>query len=64
MPSDLEKLMGLLTMADEHARLRDENVQLRASCALWQRYYEQALLRLPQHHERPTTRRQPARLTT
>ena len=56
MPSDLEKLTRLLTLQDEVARLRDDNVQLRVACALWQKYYERALERA-NYVSPPTTRR-------
>ena len=56
MPSDLEQLTRLLSLQDEVQQLRDTNIHLRVSCAMWQRLYERALERA-NYMERPTTRR-------
>ena len=56
MPSDLEHLTRLLSLQDEVQQLRDNNIQLRVACAMWQRLYTRALDRA-NYIERPTTRR-------
>lgn len=43
--SDLDQLTRLRTLQDEVQRLRDQNVQLRLSSAIWIRLYEAAYVR-------------------
>lgn len=67
MPSDLEKLTGLLSMVEENARLHHENMHLRISNAQVWRYYEQALERANLIErlatQRLTTRRRQLKVT-